>query len=138
MKRILFIIMIMLSSFVNKLNPTNVNQLPKDKTGEAFVITDVSKDCLSNSIHIFYEDKYEVFKSYYINDEEIKPIREGKYNYDITKIINNIENYNSDKENYMNYQISINGKKYLVAHGEKNELREFMDSINGDTLLWCE
>ena len=105
---------------------------------KAFTISDVSKDCLSNSIYVYYDKKYEVYKAYYEEGNEIKPIRDGEYDYDINKIINNIKDYGSDKNNYINYKVTIGDKSYVVSQTEKNELREFMDSINGDSLLWCE
>ena len=52
--------------------------------------------------------------------------------------IKNISNYKSDEVAYINYKIKINDKEYIVSQREKNELREFIDSINGDELLWCE
>ena len=134
-KKLLIIILLVIS-----ITLVGCNKKPKNtkEHKEALIISDISKKCMSNSIHVYYDKKYDVYKAYYSENEEQKPIRTGEYNYDITKIINNIEKYSPDNKNGINYNITINKKKYIVSQSEKNELREFMDSIDGDSLLWCE
>lgn len=142
MKKALIIILSFIIGYVIGFSITHFIILKGTTTEKsntlAFTIADVSKNCLSNSIHVYYDNKYEVYKAYYTNGQKMTPIRTGTYDYDINKILKNISNYKSDEVAYINYKIKINDKEYIVSQREKNELREFIDSINGDELLWCE
>ena len=140
MKKALIVIICLGIGFGIGYYLTKHNQVKEREKSDslAFIITDVSKNCLSNGIYVYYNDKYEVYKAYYIDGEKMKPIREGTYDYDINKIIENIDNYKRDDGYYMNYNVKINDKDHVVAMQGNKELREFMDSINGDELLWCQ
>ena len=140
MKKIIIFIICLGIGFGLGYYLTKNNQVKEKEKSDAlaFIITDVSKNCLSNGIHVYYNDKYEVYKAYYLNGQKMVPIRTGTYNYDINKIIDNIDNYTKDEERYLNYNIKINDENHIVAMKGNKEIREFMDSINGDELLWCE
>jgi hypothetical protein len=140
MKKLLILIICLVIGFGLGYYFTKENKKKEKEKSDAlaFIITDVSKNCLSNGIHVYYNDKYEVYKAFYVDGEKMKPIRTGNYNYDINKIIDNIDSYTKDNDTYMNYNIKIKDDNHVVAMQGNKELREFMDSIDGDKLLWCE
>ena len=102
-----------------------------------FTVTDVSKNCFSNGLKVYNNNKYEIIKGA-VPVGESNLIKTGTYNYDIDKLIASFNDDTCDMENYFNYQVTLeSGEKYCISMMEDTELNKFLNSLNEENLFWC-
>ena len=80
-----------------------------------FKITDISCNCIPNTAYFDY-DSYVVRNAIITGEDDV--ISRGKFNYDINKILNNLDEF-KENEDYMNYKITLyNDEEYIVSHSD--------------------
>lgn len=84
-------------------------------------------DCMTPEIYLYDDNTYEFYYTYAMEGIELVP-KTGKYNYDISKIINNIDKYGEDPAGP--YIIKTKDDEQYITYGTNKELREFLDSLN--------
>lgn len=78
-----------------------------------FKLVDVSCDCIANTVY-FDSEYYAVRNAVDIDDFVV--LSRGNHNYDINKILNNLDNLNENSDN-INYMITLhNSEVYNVSH----------------------
>ena len=142
--KIYLIIIIILAGIVFGiflLNNSNKNRKENsyDKKEQLlFTVSDVSKNCPSNGLKVYNNNKYELVKGATTIGES-NLIKTGTYNYDIDKVINSFNDDSCDMERYLNYRVTLqSGESYCISMTETTELNNFLKSLNEDSLFWCE
>jgi len=85
-------------------------------------------NCPTVSLNVYDDNTYRYTYTYGINGEKPKYI-EGIYSYDISKLIQNINNYNIPENNIGPFLLTISDKNYEV-YDNNLELQAFLQSIN--------
>jgi len=102
-----------------------------------FTVTDTSKKCLSNSLYVYSNNKYEIIKGAVLDNKD-NLIKTGTYNYDINKLIDSFNDDSCDTENYFNYKVILeSGESYCISMIDDTELNKFLESLNEENLFWC-
>lgn len=101
----------------------NIQSEPKLK----YTITYHGLNCQTPILYLYNDNTYEYYYTFSTNNEKLNP-KTGTYNYDITKIINNIDKYKEDPTGP--YSIKENNGKSYSTYITNIELQEFLKSIN--------
>ncbi len=99
----------------------------EDEAKLSYTISYIGINCPTPTLYLYSDNTYEYFYTFGIDNEKLIP-KTGIYNYDITKIINNIKKY---KENPTGpyYIKDSNGNKYKT-YITNVELQEFLKSLD--------
>lgn len=102
-----------------------------------FTVTDVSKNCFSNGLNVYNNNKYEIIKGA-VPEGESNLLKTGTYNYDIDKLLASFNDDTCDMEHYFNYRVTLeSGESYCISMMEDTELNKFLESLNEENLFWC-
>ena len=102
-----------------------------------FTVTDVSKNCFSNGLKVYSNNKYEIIKGA-VPEGESNLLKTGTYNYDIDKLLASFNDNTCDMENYFNYRVTLeSGESYCISMMADTELNKFLESLNEENLFWC-
>lgn len=143
--KICLILVIILSGIIVGLyfvkgNTENEEDKPSPTQTEdvlLFTVADVSKNCFSNGLKVYNNNKYEIIKGTVPVGED-NLIKTGTYNYDINKLMTSFNNDTCDMDNYFNYQVTLeSGESYCISIIEDTELNKFLESLNEENLFWC-
>ncbi len=92
-----------------------------------YTITYNGIDCQTPSLYLYSDNTYEYYYTFSTNNEILVP-KKGTYDYDITKIINNINKY---EENQMgSYYIKDSNNNSYVTYNTNIELQELLKSLD--------
>lgn len=84
-------------------------------------------DCDTPNLYLYSDNSFE-YDTFAINESNEQILKSGIYNYDIKKIIDNIDKYKDD--NHEPYSIiDENGNKY-ITYSTNSELEELLSSLN--------
>lgn len=125
--------------FVKRNNKTNDDKPSQTQTEDVllFTVRDVSKNCISNGLKVYNNNKYEIIKGAWMEGES-NLIKTGTYNYDIEKLMDRFNDDTCDMEHYFNYQVTLeSGESYCISMMEDTELNNFLESLNEENLFWC-
>lgn len=90
-------------------------------------------NCPTPVLYLYSDNSYEFYYTFSTSEEELIP-KTGTYNYDITKIIKNIDKYEENK--FGPYTIKeVSGKDY-ITYNTNTELQEFLNTLD-ITLEMC-
>lgn len=113
------------------------NPKQQDETLLLFTVSDISKNCISNSLRVYSNNKYEIIKGAWI-DGENNLIKSSTYDYDVDKLLKSFNNDTCDKEYFLNYSVTLkSGEEYCISILEDTELNRFLNSLNEENLFWC-
>lgn len=84
-------------------------------------------NCPTPTLYLYSDNTYEYYYAFTTDDEKIIP-KTGTYNYDITKIINNIEKY--EENSFGPYSIKEENGKNYVTYNTNTELKELLSSLD--------
>lgn len=102
-----------------------------------FTVADVSKNCISNGLKVYNNNKYEIIKGAWMEGES-NLIKTGTYNYNVEKLMDSFNDDTCDMEHYFNYQVTLeSGESYCISMMEDTELNNFLESLNEENLFWC-
>lgn len=90
-------------------------------------------DCLTPTLYLYSDNTYEYYYTFGIDKEKLIP-KTGTFNYDITKVINNIDKY--EENSFGPYSIKKENGKNYTTYKTNTELQELLTSI-GITLEKC-
>lgn len=135
-KFILILVFIFVALFLTYMYIRN-NPNHQDETILLFTVTDISKNCISNGLKVYSNNKYEIIKGAWV-DGENNLIKSGTYDYDIDKLLKSFNNDTCDKEHLFNYSVTLkSGEQYCISMIEDTELNKFLNSLNEENLFWC-
>lgn len=97
------------------------------KTGLSYEITYNGINCPTPYVVFYDNGTYEYYEHYGIGEQELKP-QKGKYEYDMSKLIQNIDKYEEDSRGPYGVKMS-NGEEY-TTYSTNKELRELLDGNN--------
>lgn len=101
----------------------DIQDLPK----LMYTITYEGIKCDTPTLYLYSNNTYEYYYTYAIGNKKLIP-KTGTYNYDMTKIINNIDNYEQDLSGV--YIITDNNGNNYETYRTNIELQEFLKSLN--------
>ena len=92
----------------------------------SYIISYDGINCNTPTLYLYSDNTYEYYDTFNTNNGKLIP-KTGVYNYDIIKLISNIDKY---EENYYPYSIiDENGNNY-VTYNTNIELKELLSSLN--------
>ena len=104
-----------------------IKNISKKSQGLSYEITYNGIDCPTPYVVFTESGTYEYYEHYGIGDSDPKPST-GKYEYDMDKLIKNVNNYEEDRRGPYTIKVS-NGDEYTTYSSNK-ELRELLDTNN--------
>lgn len=145
-KIILGILLILITLFgglfmyFNKAKETKSKEPVSENKVLLFIVTDVSRNCLSNTLYVYNNSEYEVKSPYATPGKDFKIVAKGKYNYDIDIVLEYLNTEITADEHMLNYAVTIEEtkKEIYVPFTKENELTKFITSLNEEALFWCE
>lgn len=103
-----------------------VNKADKEKIIE-FTITYKGINCPTPTLYLYSDNTYEYYYTFTSEGNELIP-KTGKYNYDITKIIKNVDKY--EENDFGEYYIKDKqGKEYVILNTNIH-LQELLNSLD--------
>ena len=84
-------------------------------------------NCLTPELLLYSDNTYEYYYSFTAKDEELIA-KSGKYNYDVKKIIENIDKYEENR--YGPYYIKDSEGKEYITYNSNKELQALLHSID--------
>ena len=133
-KRVLIFLILILSlitagifGFIIYKNSIRLHQDISNDSKLTYTITFNGLNCQTPVLYLYSDNTYEYYYTFSANGEPLIP-KTGTYNYDITKIINNINKYKEN--NTGTYYIKDNNDNNYQTYNTNIELQEFLKSIN--------
>ena len=90
-------------------------------------------NCDTPKVYLYSDNSFE-YNTFAINESNEQILKSGIYNYDIKKIINNIDKY--EENNFGTYSIKEENGKNYTTYNTNTELQELLTSL-GITLEKC-
>lgn len=84
-------------------------------------------NCSTPTLYLYSDNTYEYYYTFDTDNEKLIP-KTGTYNYDITKIINNIDKY--EENSFGPYSIKEENGKNYTTYNTNTELQELLTSID--------
>lgn len=84
-------------------------------------------NCPTPTLYLYSDNTYEYYYTFDTDNEKLIP-KTGTYNYDITKIINNIDKY--EENSFGPYSIKEENGKNYTTYNTNTELQELLTSID--------
>ena len=84
-------------------------------------------NCPTPTLYLYSDNTYEYYYTFGTDNEKLIP-KTGTYNYDIKKIISNIDNY--EENSFGPYSIKEENGKSYTTYNTNNELQELLSSLN--------
>ena len=114
------------ANIIKSIIENNESYLDEESPKILYIISYHGINCLTPSLVLYDDNTYEFYDTFTINNEPVVP-KTGTYNYDLTKLIQNIEKYPQDPLG----PYSIQGKDTSYTTYSSNvELKELLNSIN--------
>ncbi len=107
----------------NEAHLKNINNEAK----LAYTITYSGINCLTPTLYLYNDSTYEYYYTFSEGDKKLAP-KTGTYNYDFTKIINNIDKYENNHIGMFNIK-DEKGNNY-ITYGNNIELQELFKLLN--------
>ena len=115
----------MFNSIVDN-NETYLNNI-EDEAKLSYTISYNGIDCPTPTLYLYSDNTYEYYYTFGTDNEKLIP-KTGTYNYDIMKIINNINKY--EENSFGPYSIKEENGKSYTTYNTNSELQEFLSSLN--------
>lgn len=143
------VILLVVPVMINYIQLINSGTKPKKVQSDVLVVIDnKNKDCEHQSLTLYKDGTYQLFTAHaeplffmVVNKLQYTRSKIGKYDYDISKIINTCttsDDTHIDNDHLPEYELRYYGKDgnpedYYVEHGQVNkELDEFLKQHNID------
>ena len=84
-------------------------------------------NCPTPTLYLYSDNTYEYYYTFGTDNEKLIP-KTGTFNYDITKIINNIDKY--EENNFGPYSIKEENGKNYTTYNTNTELQELLTSLD--------
>lgn len=105
----------------------------EDEAKLTYTISYNGINCQTPILYLYSDNTYEYYYTFGTDNEKLIP-KTGTYNYDITKIINNIDKY--EENSFGPYSIKEENGKNYTTYNTNTELQELLTSL-GVTLEKC-
>lgn len=115
-----------------KNNESYLNNI-ENEVKLAYTISYSGMNCPTPTLYLYNDNTYKYYYTFSTDNEKLIP-KTGTYNYDIKKIINNIDKY--EENNFGTYSIKEENGKNYTTYNTNTELQELLTSL-GITLEKC-
>lgn len=115
-----------------KNNESYLNNI-ENEVKLAYTISYSGMNCPTPTLYLYNDNTYKYYYTFSTDNEKLIP-KTGTYNYDIKKIINNIDKY--EENNFGTYSIKEENGKNYTTYNTNTELQELSTSL-GITLEKC-
>ena len=111
---------------ITENNEAYLNNI-ESKTKLTYTISYNGINCPTPTLYLYSDNTYEYYYTFDTDNEKLIP-KTGTYNYDITKIINNIDKY--EENSFGPYSIKEENGKNYTTYNTNTELQELLTSID--------
>lgn len=115
-----------------KNNESYLNNI-ENEVKLAYTISYSGMNCPTPTLYLYNDNTYKYYYTFSTDNEKLI-LKTGTYNYDIKKIINNIDKY--EENNFGTYSIKEENGKNYTTYNTNTELQELLTSL-GITLEKC-
>lgn len=109
-----------------KNNESYLNNI-ENEVKLAYTISYSGMNCPTPTLYLYNDNTYKYYYTFSTDNEKLIP-KTGTYNYDIKKIINNIDKY--EENNFGTYSIKEENGKNYTTYNTNTELQELLTSLD--------
>lgn len=111
---------------ITENNETYLNNI-ESEAKLTYTISYNGINCPTPTLYLYSDNTYEYYYTFGTDNEKLIP-KTGTFNYDITKIINNIDKY--EENNFGPYSIKEENGKNYTTYNTNTELQELLTSLD--------